>query len=238
MLYRGLKFLLVSFVSIILLYGVWLILRCLVFDYFTIPTSSMTPSLKPGDKVIVNKILIGPRIYKDLHFVPTGQELESWRLKGLRSPRHNDIVVFNFPHHDNKISFVINNVFCKRIVGMPGDSLRIVNGHYHNNNYEGLLGVEDEQVRLEGTPDSLLWSPSRWTIPYDWHFAWTIRDFGPLYIPRKGDVMNVTPYEATKVLYGRRNKRKEGEALRVLWACVSFDMASYDSKAKEFIVYG
>ncbi|SFU36701.1 hypothetical protein [Butyrivibrio sp. INlla21] len=48
----------------------------------------------------------------------------------------------------------------------------------------------------------------------------------------------VTPYEATKVLYGRRNKRKEGEALRVLWACVSFDMATYDSHAKEFIVYG
>lgn len=48
----------------------------------------------------------------------------------------------------------------------------------------------------------------------------------------------VTPYDATKVLYGRRNKRKEGEALRVLWACVNFDMASYDSKAKEFLVYG
>ena len=48
----------------------------------------------------------------------------------------------------------------------------------------------------------------------------------------------VTPYEATKVMYGRRNKRKEDEALRMLWACVSFDMASYDSNAKEFLVYG
>ena len=197
MLYRGLKYLLVSFVSMVLLYGAWLMVRCLVFDYFTIPSFSMTPTLKVGDKVVVNKLLVGPRIYKNLNFSPTGKELESWRLRGLRSPRHNDIVVFNFPHHDSKISFVINNVFCKRVVGMPGDSLRIVGGHYCNNNYEGVLGVEDEQTRLEHMPDSLLWPPSRWTIPYDWHFPWTIRDFGPLYIPRKGDVMNVTPYEAT-----------------------------------------
>lgn len=196
-MFRCIKYVLLTILPLPLFYGLWLITRCFLFDYFTIPTSSMAPSLNPGDMVIVNKMLIGPRIYKHLHFVPTGQKLESCRLRGLRSPRHNEIVVFNFPHHNNKISFVINNVFCKRIVGLPGDSLRIVNGHYRNNNYEGLLGVEEEQARLEVTPDSLLWSPSRWTIPYDWHFPWTIRDFGPLYIPRKGDMMNVTPYEAT-----------------------------------------
>lgn len=48
----------------------------------------------------------------------------------------------------------------------------------------------------------------------------------------------VTAYDATKVLYGRRNKRKEGEALRMLWACVSMDLARYDSNAKEFLIYG
>lgn len=166
-------------------------------DYFTIPTSSMWPTLNPGDKVIVNKLLMGPRIYTNLHFVPTGQELESWRLRGFRRLRHNDIVVFNFPHHDNKISFVINHVYCKRIVGMPGDSVSVIDGHYRNNNYDGVLGDENEQMRLEHTPDSMLWQYLSETLPFDRHFAWTIRRFGPMYIPRKGDVMNVSPYEAT-----------------------------------------
>ena len=44
------KLLLVSILSVPLLYGVWLLARMLVFDYFTIPTESMYPTLKPGEK--------------------------------------------------------------------------------------------------------------------------------------------------------------------------------------------
>ena len=186
-----------------------------MFDYFTIPTSSMNPTLQTEDKVVVNKLLMGPRIYKDLHFSPTGQELESYRFRGLRLLRHNDIVVFNFPHHDDKISFIINNVYCKRIVGMPGDSLSIIDGHYRNNNFNNVLGDEREQSRLEHTPDSLLWPQSKWTMPYNWHFPWTIRNFGPMYIPRKGDVMNVTPYEAT--LYKMLLSWETGQLVECDW---------------------
>jgi signal peptidase I len=158
-MYKWLKYILTGFLSVPTLYGVWLLLRCLVFDYFTIPTSSMCPTLEPGDKVIVNKLLMGARIYSNLDFDLAGQELESWRTKGMRPLRHNDIVVFNFPHHEWRISFVINNVFCKRVVALPGDSLSIVDGHYRNNNFEGVLGLEEEQQRLENTPDSVLWQP-------------------------------------------------------------------------------
>lgn len=214
-MYRLLKYTLLCFLLAPLLYGVWLLIRMCVMDYFTIPTSSMCPTLNPGDKVIVNKLLMGPRIYKDLHFVPTGQELKSWRLKGLRSPRRNDIVVFNFPHHDNKISFIINNVYCKRIVAIPGDSISIIDGHYRNNNYDGVLGDEKEQMRLEHTPDSMLWQFSPVKFPLDGRFAWTIRDFGPVYIPRMGDVMKVTPYEAT--LYKMLLEWETGQPIEYDW---------------------
>lgn len=204
-----------SVLSVPLLYGLWLMTRMCVMDYFTIPTSSMYPALNPGDKVIVNKLLMGPRIYKDLHFVPTGQELESWRLRGFRPLRHNDIVVFNFPHHDNKISFVINHVYCKRIVGMPGDSVSVIDGHYRNNNYDGVLGDDNEQMRLEHTPDSMLWQYLSETLPFDRHFAWTMRRFGPMYIPRKGDVMKVSPYEAT--LYKMLLEWETGQPITCDW---------------------
>ena len=51
----------------IVLYFLWLLIRASTMDYFTIPSDSMYPTLKPGDKIIVNKLLMGARIYKDFH---------------------------------------------------------------------------------------------------------------------------------------------------------------------------
>ena len=186
------KYLLVAFLSVPLLYGAWLLARMLVFDYFTIPTESMYPTLKPGDKVIVNKLKMGARIYTDLNFNLEGQELKAFRLKGYSSVKHNDIVVFNEANHWGKLYFRINNVFCKRAIALPGDSISAVNGHYHNNNYDEVLCLEDEQTRLENTPDSLI--QGFWVPPY--YNGWNIKNFGPMYIPRKGDITRITALEA------------------------------------------
>ena len=40
----------------------------LVPDQFIIPTWSMAPTLVPGDRVVVNKLLMGARIYTDFDF--------------------------------------------------------------------------------------------------------------------------------------------------------------------------
>lgn len=186
------KLLLASILSVPLLYGVWLLARMLVFDYFTIPTESMYPTLKPGDKVVVNKLKMGARIYTDLHFNPEGQELKAFRMKGFSGVRHNDIVVFNEANHWGRLFFRINNVFCKRCIALPGDSISAVEGHYHNNNYDGVLGLEEEQARLGNTPDSLL--QGFWIPPYC--NGWNIKNFGPVYVPRKDDVVKVNALEA------------------------------------------
>ena len=176
-----------------LLYGVWLLARVFLADYFTIPTESMCPTLQPGDKVIANKLTLGGRIYTDFDFDLAGQELKSFRLKGLRRIRHNDIVVFNFPNHDGKLNFIINNVFCKRAIGLPGDSVSAVNGHYRNNNFSGALGIEAEQERLRQMPDTLIWG--YWLPPYH-DTGWNLKNFGPVYIPRRGDVISISAKEA------------------------------------------
>lgn len=178
--------------SVPLLYRAWLLARILVFDYFTIPTESMYPTLKPGDKVIVNKLKMGARIYMDLNFNLKGQELKSFRMKGYSGVKHNDIVVFNEANHWGKINFIINNVFCKRVIALPGDSISVVNGHYHNNNYDEVLGLEEEQAHLENTPDSLI--QGFWVPPYV--NGWNIKNFGPLYVPRKDDVVKIDALEA------------------------------------------
>lgn len=183
----------VAILTMAALYGLWLGVRAFAFDTFVIPSDSMRPTLRPGDKVVVNKLLMGARIYTDFHFNPEGGELKSWRMKGLRTVGRGDVVVFNFPHHEWRVSFIINNVYCKRVVALPGDTLRIVDGYYRNNHHRIALGCEEEQRQLAAMADSMVTPASLRTIPFDDHFPWTIRNFGPLYIPRKGDTVRLTP---------------------------------------------
>ena len=190
-------------VSAATIYGIWLLIRTCIFDYFTIPSSSMSPTLNPGDKVIVNKLLMGARIYTDFDFKTKGQELKSFRMKGIRSIKHNDIIVFNNPIHDGRISFVINKNMCKRVVATPGDSISVVDGFYRNNNYYGTLGLESIQRKLNKTPDSIIYNYGIVldAYPFNKNVGWNIKQFGPMYIPRLGDVIYLTAKEG--VIYRR-----------------------------------
>lgn len=196
-IYRLIKGICIIVCSGILLYCGWLLGRVFLVDQFIIPTESMVPTLVPGDRVIVNKTIIGARIYSDFHFNQDGIELKSWRMRGLRRVQHNDIVVFNFPNHDDKINFVINHVYAKRCIAVPGDTISIVNGRYVNNNYEGTLGLESEQTKLANIPDSIIDPFVLYTLPYESQLSWTIKEMGPLYVPRKGDRIFITPKEAS-----------------------------------------
>ena len=155
--------------SFVLIYILWLLCRVFLFDQFVIPTESMSPTLLPGDRVVVDKTIAGARIYSDFQFNSEGVELKSWRTRGVRRIRHNDIVVFNFPHHDGKINFVINNVYCKRVLALSGDSISIVEGWYRNNNYEEALGLESQQEILHNMADSMIWQQALYTMPFDGH---------------------------------------------------------------------
>ena len=178
------------------MYGLWLSCRVFLFDQFVIPTESMSPTLLPGDRVIVDKTIVGARIYSDFDFDPKGGELRSWRLRGMRQMKRNDIVVFNFPHHEGRINFIINNVYAKRCVALPGDTISIEEGYYRNNNHKGVLGLESAQNALHAMTDSMIWRQALYTMPFDGHLPWTIRNMGPLYIPRKGDIIPITAKEA------------------------------------------
>lgn len=202
-------------ISIAIIYGLWLLMRVCVFDYFTIPTGSMLPTLKPGDKVVVNKLLMGARIYKNYKFSSKGQELESFRMKGIRNVKHNDIVVFNIPIHDDRFSFIINKNMCKRVVAIPGDSISIVKAHYKNNNYNKVLGLKSEQERLIRTPDSITFIRVLDAYPFDDNVGWKIKQFGPMYIPRMGDAISLTARDG--VIYRRMMEWELGKKITWDW---------------------
>lgn len=59
-------------------------------------------------------------------------------------------------------------------------------GNYKNNRYDGVIGVDTEQQRLAFTPDSLIPPPVFYTM-----MGWTVKNFGPLYVPAAGDTMRL-----------------------------------------------
>lgn len=178
-------------------YFLWLTTHIFVYDQFITPTESMMPTLLPGDRIIVDKTVFGARIYSDFNFEKNGTELKSWRTRGKRDILPNDILVFNYPNHDDKINFVINNVYAKRCIGVPGDSVSIANGHFRYNNYKGLIGLNGMQDSFEKMPDSVFPEFALHCLPYDGHLPWTIKNFGPLYLPRKGDHVKLTAKEGS-----------------------------------------
>lgn len=198
------KMCLLTIITIIIV----IILRTFLFASFRIPTSSMNPYLLPGDYVIVNKLVPGPRI--DWWNGADGTPL---RLKGLRIIQRNDILVFNAPYHQSKkIENNLNIFSVKRCIAIPGDTFYIKDGIYKVKNCPDTLGYYKYQK--EGFTHQPLkrFSPKRFR-----ELNWTIVSFGPIYIPGKGSVItldsvnfilykNLIEYE-TKEIVEKKNRR-------------------------------
>lgn len=174
----------------LLLVASYFFCRIFVVDQFVIPSDSMYPTLQVGDRVWVNKLVMGARIYDDIESA-SSSTLRSWRTRGIRRVERNDILIFNFPINDDRMAFKINYVYAKRCVALPGDSISAVDGYYRNSNWTGVLGNKHAQDYLNSIPDDKLDEWIKYTIPYDHRYSWNIRNFGPIYVPRKGDVMRL-----------------------------------------------
>jgi signal peptidase I len=100
-----------SFFPILLLV---LVLRSFLFEPFTIPSSSMVPTLEISDYILVNKFTYGIR-------------LPVIRTKVLdnNDPKRGDVMVF-FPPHDKRY-------FIKRVMGLPGDKIRYADNQVYVN---------------------------------------------------------------------------------------------------------
>jgi signal peptidase I len=182
----------IRFYSVLVLATVFavLLIRVFVFAAFTIPSNSMSPTILTGDKILINKLLFGGRIYNIF-----STELNITRVKGIRGVNHNDILVFNFPYKNNwdKIEMDLNKHYVKRCIGLPGDTIEIREGFYKVSGSNKSLGILTSQQKLNQIPDKDLMQQEVIynTFPFDTDHNWNIKNFGPLFIPKKGDSLPI-----------------------------------------------
>lgn len=168
-------------------------LRVFVYDTFIVKGESMEPTFHDGSRVWVNKLRLGARIYTSYDF--TKSTMASLRLTGFSHINAGDIVVANYPYARSKdtISFRINYVCLKRCYGAPGDTVRIRNGYYEDPHTGGHIGNIAYQKKLSEISDSMLLKMGvvLKALQVNKKLGWTIRDFGPMCVPKRGDVVNI-----------------------------------------------
>ena len=98
-----------------------LIIRSFLFQPFYIPSSSMEPNLLVGDRLFVSKYSYG----YSRHSLPFSPNITQKRYFS-KNPERGDVVVFKTPA-DNRTDYI------KRLIGLPGDTLQIIEGELYLN---------------------------------------------------------------------------------------------------------
>jgi signal peptidase I len=100
------------------------VLRTFLFQPFHIPSGSMEPTLVQGDYIITTKYSLG---YGKYAATPLVLPIDHGRIFE-RSPKRGDIIVFKPVGNKNH--------YIKRLIGLPGDSVQMIDGRLHLNGVE------------------------------------------------------------------------------------------------------
>jgi len=87
-----------------------LLVRILIAEPRYIPSDSMMPTLEVGDRLVIEKV--------SYNFHP---------------PATGDIIVFEPPQQLQRYGYAKNQAFIKRVIGLPGDIIRIEDGKVYIN---------------------------------------------------------------------------------------------------------
>lgn len=181
----------------------WLIMTCCILYIlytgvkvstlasFRVPTASMYPAIYPGDYIMVNKWIMGARIYNVFSDYKK-EKVHIYRLPGISGIKRNDVIVFNYPYADksDSIHLDFNEYFVKRCIAIPGDTLEIRQGFYKIRGVSQTLGNLKGQTRLSAQKNESFYDLWK-AFPKESSLGWTIKEFGPLHIPAKGQTISM-----------------------------------------------
>ena len=109
-----------------------LIIRSFLIQPFYIPSSSMEPGLLVGDRLFVSKYSYG----YSRHSLPFSPKIYDERIFE-KTPMRGDVIVFKTPADDR-------TDYIKRLIGLPGDVVQIINEDLHLN------GIKIKKIKIKG----------------------------------------------------------------------------------------
>ncbi|HOO50305.1 MAG TPA: signal peptidase I [Alphaproteobacteria bacterium] len=119
-----------------------LLVRTFLFEPFNIPSTSMVPNLLVGDYLFISKYSYG----YSKHSLPMGIGGFDGRFLA-EEPKRGDVIVFKLPS-DTRIDYI------KRLVGMPGDTVQMINGRLYINDEivpRKMVGMKEYKKEISGT---------------------------------------------------------------------------------------
>ncbi len=148
-----------QFIIFLLLMSVF---RSAFADWYTVPTGSMQPTIKEGDRIVVNKMAYDIKLpFSQISLLTTGE------------PQRGEIVVFE--------SQTAKNRLIKRVIGLPGDVIEMSNERLFINgkalNYQlsqqhaqqvfaiETLGTIKHSIRIDQSQSNQLSSFDAVTVP-------------------------------------------------------------------------
>ncbi|WP_291857963.1 signal peptidase I [Marinilabilia sp.] len=160
-IYQGLSAVIILGIGL----GIGLLIYRFGIELISVPSASMEKAINPGDYIVVNKLVPGPRRF------PENPD-QYFRMAGTATLQRGDIILFNFPEGDtilenrpdesyyylkrhynnfdrlrrirkwgNLVPLEVKNRprFVKRVAGLPGDTIQISTGILMVNNKEANL---------------------------------------------------------------------------------------------------
>ncbi len=101
--------------------------RSSLADHYYVPSGSMEPTLLSGDRVVVDKSAYGLRVpFTMVELIDRGRVLRG------------DVVIFDSPHDGMRL--------IKRIVGVGGDTISIVDGRLTVDGATAAAGIGDAEI--------------------------------------------------------------------------------------------
>jgi signal peptidase I len=98
-----------------------IVMRSSFVQAYMVPSGSMEPTILIGDHVLVNKVAYGLRIPDSIEDLLLPRPSSGKYLLHFAPIKRGDIIVFKSPR-DSSVPLV------KRVVGLPGDRIQVING--------------------------------------------------------------------------------------------------------------
>jgi signal peptidase I len=163
-----------------------LIVRGFLLEAYKIPTGSMENTLLPGDFILVNKIAYSISTPSSIPVLNI--EIPRVEIFNISNPKRNDVIVFEFPGNTDELNSVSGDNYVKRIIGVPGDLLQIIDKKVYINGkmipYPLNVLLDSSDSRIAGRPGKGIFPPGT---------DWNKDNYGPILVPYKGLTIDLNP---------------------------------------------